>query len=125
MIRLYQRKALQGWYSNVLRKQHQRAVLLHAAQNIMFGMLARTFLAWLGFVTERRAKQVVFAQKQRALSEALKFGERVRLRQNAELIVAVFQAWRFKVTRATCRLTDLSSVRGLPQHQLCCAHAFQ
>ncbi|GAX75802.1 hypothetical protein CEUSTIGMA_g3245.t1 [Chlamydomonas eustigma] len=97
MIRLYQRKALQGWYSNVLRKQHQRAFLLHAAQNIMFGMLARTFLAWLAFVSERHAKQVVFAQKQRALSEALKFGERVRLRQNAELTAAVFQAWRFKV----------------------------
>lgn len=99
MRRLLQRRALQGWYAHVLFLQQQRAKLIHVAQTLMFGSLARCFLAWLSFAGEQRAKQLVFAAKQRAVQEALRFGERVRKRHNTEMLTASFQAWRFKVMR--------------------------
>ena len=98
MRHIYKRRALQGWYSHVLLLQHKRAKLLHAAQTLMFGSLSRIFLTWLAYAGEQKAKQLVFAAKQRAVQEALRFGERVRKRRNAEMLSAVFQAWRFKVS---------------------------
>lgn len=97
MRRILQRRALQGWYAHVLLLQQQRSRLLRAAQTLMFGSLTRAFLAWLAYAGEQRAKQLVFAAKQRAVHEALLFGQRVRQRRNAETLAAVLAAWRFKV----------------------------
>ena len=99
MRHMFKRRALQGWYNHVLLLQQKRSKLLHAAQTLMFGSLSRIFLAWSFYAGEQRAKQLVFAAKQRAVQEALRFGERVRKRRSAEMLSMVFQAWRFKVGR--------------------------
>lgn len=103
MRRLYMRRALLGWCMRTLEWQRQRELLQHAAQVIIFGMQARCFMAWLGLVREQAAKRVVFAQKQAALQEALRFGERLRQRRNAELLSTTFYAWRMKVSRLALR----------------------
>ncbi|GLC68585.1 hypothetical protein PLESTF_000711300 [Pleodorina starrii] len=96
--RLYCRRALLGWHERTQELRATRARLWHASRVILFGCLARCFSAWWQLTQAMSIKRAVFVRKQRALAEALRRGDELAARRNAELAELTFRAWGLRAS---------------------------
>ncbi|EFJ51807.1 hypothetical protein VOLCADRAFT_87353 [Volvox carteri f. nagariensis] len=97
--RLYYRRTLGGWYKRAQELRQERARLWHASRAILYGCLARCFTVWWQHTQAMTIKRAVFVRKQRALAEALRRGDELVARRNAELAELTFRAWRMLASR--------------------------
>ncbi|GLI66401.1 hypothetical protein VaNZ11_010162 [Volvox africanus] len=93
--RVYYRRVLVGWYERTQELRQARARLWHATHVILYGSMARCFTVWRQHTQAMAIKRAVFVRKQRALADALRRGDELAARRNAELTELAFRAWRW------------------------------
>ncbi|KAF5836739.1 hypothetical protein DUNSADRAFT_5527 [Dunaliella salina] len=92
----YLRRALQGWYERVLYLAQMRFKLQGAVRRMASLGMARAFGSWLSVTQEQNLRRRIFVQKQRAVQEAIRIGDQIRGRRNAELLQTTLLAWHLQ-----------------------------
>jgi hypothetical protein len=91
-----QSRSFQQWSLGIVQKERARTVMRHALAFMRQTALARTFLPWRLFVTAMAERHMVFVRKQRAVRNAIRWGDTMRRRRNRRLLVRAFEAWRLQ-----------------------------